>query len=101
MTAETEGILSNESLCHMMTEAYGLLDLADDAVRLLRAAARLGFINYRHLTGDAPYLQILRPNPEFQALLAEIKPRWEAAVGWERRLGEVGSSGAPASAIAR
>jgi eukaryotic-like serine/threonine-protein kinase len=95
-TIEMEQMLSNEYLCYMMAGAYGLLDLTDDAVRLLRKAARLGFINYRHLTGDAACLQSLRANPEFQLLLAEIKPRWEAVVEWERSLDEAGSRpGAP------
>jgi Tfp pilus assembly protein PilF len=87
-TFEMERVLSNEYLCLMLAEAYALLDRNDDAVRAMRAAVRLGFINHRHLTGDAPFLDGLRGDPDFQALLAEIQPRWEAVVEWERGQGE-------------
>ena len=32
-------------------------------------------------------LRALREDPEFQEIMAELKPRWEALVEWERGLG--------------
>ena len=43
-----------------------------------------GFINYPFLAEHDPFLASVRPKPAFQALLAEIKGRWESVIAWER-----------------
>ena len=50
----------------------------------MRTAIEHGFIHYPHLSDV--FLESLRAEPEFQALMAELKPRWEAVVEWERGL---------------
>ncbi len=52
----------------------------------MRTAIEHGFINYPNLSEGALFLESLRAEPEFQALMAELKPRWEALVQWERGL---------------
>jgi len=54
-----------------------------DAFRLLRRSVDLGFINFPFLAEHDPFLADLRRDPGFTALLAEVKPRWEAALAWE------------------
>ena len=71
----------------MMADGYALLGRKDDAVLALRAAVRFGFINYPNLTAGGTLLESLRADPEYQALVSEVKPRWEAVVAWERGLG--------------
>ena len=34
----------------------------------------------------ALFLESVRAEPEFQALMADLKPRWEAVIEWERGL---------------
>ncbi|MGQ0734820.1 MAG: protein kinase domain-containing protein [Acidobacteriota bacterium] len=86
-TAEMERAITNEFFCRMMADGYALLGRTDDAVRALRNAVQLGFINYPSLTADSTPLATLRTSTEFQALLAEVKPRWERVVAWERARG--------------
>ena len=52
----------------------------------MRTAIDHGFINYPNLNEVDVFLEGLRSEPEFQALMAELKPRWEAVVEWERGL---------------
>ena len=52
----------------------------------MRTAIEHGFINYPNLSEGALFLESLRAEPEFQALMAELKPRWEALVEWEQSL---------------
>ena len=87
MTPEIGQAVSNEFFCRMMAEGHALLGRTDDAIGALRAAVRLGFINYPSLTAGGTFLDSLNASPAFQALVAEVRPRWEAVVAWER--GEV------------
>jgi serine/threonine-protein kinase len=83
--AELEAGMFNEHTLRMIGEGYALLGQHQDALRVLRAAVRRGFINHPNLRTHAT-LEDLRETPEFQELLAEVKPRWEAVVQWERGL---------------
>jgi tetratricopeptide (TPR) repeat protein len=83
MTPEIEQAVTNEFFCLMMAQGHALLGRRDAAIRMLRAAIRLGFINYPGLTAEGSYLESLNSNLAFQALLAEVRPRWERVVLWE------------------
>jgi hypothetical protein len=84
-TPEMEQDISNEWLWHVVAGAYSLLNHGDGALRALRAAVRLGFINYPKLSSDAAFLDCLGDDPGYRALLAEVEPRWRAVVDWESR----------------
>ena len=83
--------LRNEFAACFMADAYALVGRTDDAIEWLRASIRYGLINYPFLTEHDPFLVPLRSDPRFQALMDEVKPRWESAVAWERSV-----SGSPA-----
>ena len=70
----------------MMEDGFALLGRTDDAIRALRNAIQHGFINYPYLSQGDPFLEGVRADPAFQELMAELKPRWEALVAWERTL---------------
>jgi serine/threonine protein kinase len=86
ITREAEQTISNEFLYLIMAQAYARLGRGDDALRMLGAAVRLGFISYPCLTTSATLIQCLKGDPGYGALLSEIKPRWERVVDWERGL---------------
>jgi len=85
-TADMERSVRNEQTCLMMAEGYALLGRKDDAMRRLRAAVQNGAINYPYVSTHSDFLAGIRDEPEFQALMAEVEPRWEAALEWERGL---------------
>jgi hypothetical protein len=85
MPREVEDAISNEFLCFMMAEGYAMLGRGKDAIRALRAAIRLGFINYPSLTSGRTFLERLAADAGLEELIAAIKPRWESAVERERR----------------
>ena len=87
-TPEMEQAISNEFLCAMMANGYALLGRCDAALRMLRAAVRLGFINHPSIVANAAISSCLSAEPGFQTLLAEIEPRWNAVVAWERGVSE-------------
>jgi eukaryotic-like serine/threonine-protein kinase len=77
--------LRNEFAACFMADAYALAGQTDDALEWLRTSIRYGLINYPFLTEHDPFLRPLRSDPRFQALMEEVRPRWEAVVDWERR----------------
>jgi len=81
-----EKTVHNDIACRMMADGYALLGRKSEALRWVRTAIEHGFINYPNLSEGALFLESLRAEPEFQALMAELKPRWEALVEWERGL---------------
>ncbi len=85
-TPEMEKTVHNDIACRMMADGYALLGRKRDAIRWVRTAIEHGFINYPNLSEGALFLKSLRAEPEFHALMAELKPRWEALVEWERGL---------------
>jgi serine/threonine protein kinase len=80
-----EGAVSNEFAARMIAEAFALLGRDADALRWLRTAIRLGFVNHPALTEHAPFLARLRDRPEFHELMGPVKERWQALVEWERQ----------------
>jgi non-specific serine/threonine protein kinase len=95
VTPEMEQAIRNEFSCRIMSDAYALLGRRDDALRWLRRSIDFGFIHHPCLANDAQFLVELRGDPEFQEIMADLKPRWEAVVEWEVR----SSKGAAARAI--
>ena len=53
-------------------------------LRWLRTSIDRGFINYPSWTEHDPFIEGFLDDAEFQQVLGELKPRWEAVVEWER-----------------
>jgi hypothetical protein len=66
-----------EYLALFLAGGYALIGRRDDALRWLKEAVRLGFINYPFFT-RAPFLESLRGDAEFQALMQQVERRWRA-----------------------
>jgi hypothetical protein len=47
------------------------------------AVTRLNAALAGRYASSASFLENLKPAPAFQALVAEVRPRWERAVSWE------------------
>ena len=71
-----------EYLALFLAGGYALIGRRDEALRWLKEAVRLGFINYPFFT-RAPFLESLRGDAEFQALL-DFPPAPKLA--WDGRL---------------
>jgi len=69
----------------LLADGYSLLGHHDAAIRWLQAAVAQGFINYPYLADHSPFLAPIRDDPRYQAMLRDVKPRWEHVVAWERR----------------
>ena len=67
-----------------LAECCARLGRREDAVRWVRTAVEFGFVNYPFLNEHSPDLARLRDAAEYQALLNEVKPRWEALIAWEQ-----------------
>jgi serine/threonine protein kinase/tetratricopeptide (TPR) repeat protein len=80
-----EDVIQNEFAAMFTAQAYALIGRREDALRWLRKAVRHGFINYPFLAEHDPFFGDLRADPGFRQILTQVKPRWEAAVEWERR----------------
>jgi eukaryotic-like serine/threonine-protein kinase len=74
----------NEFSARAVAQGYALLGRADDALRWLRMAIDAGLINYPYWMEHDPFVETLRGDPRFQQLMADVRPRWEAVVAWER-----------------
>jgi serine/threonine protein kinase/tetratricopeptide (TPR) repeat protein len=75
-----------ESAARVMAGAHALIGRTDDAIEWTRIAISRGFINYPFLSRHDPFLESVRGDPRFEALMIELRPRWEAIVEWERSL---------------
>ena len=82
-TPPVEQADGNEAFSRIMAGACARLGRHGDALQWLRAAVRRGFIHFPDLSTTVVF-DGMRVEPEFQDLLAEVKPRWEAVVEWER-----------------
>jgi serine/threonine protein kinase len=82
--AALEGALLNEYAAVMMAEGYARLGRGDDALRWVRRAIARGFLNYPFWNEHSQDLAPLRDDAEYQALLSDVKPRWEGLVAWEQ-----------------
>ena len=56
------------------------------AAALTRTAVQYGFINYPNLSAHDAFLAPLQGEPAFMALMAELRPRWDAVVRWEAEM---------------
>lgn len=65
----------------LLAEAHALSGNNAGAVRWLAEAVRHGFINYPFLARHNPMFHDLRGDPDFQALLEDVRRRWEAFDG--------------------
>ena len=79
-----DGVIQNEFAAMFTADAYALIGRRDDAIHWVRAAVEHGFINYPFLAEHDPFLDDVRAEPGFRHLMAEVRPRWEAVVEWER-----------------
>jgi tetratricopeptide (TPR) repeat protein len=69
-----------------LAAGYGLLGHGAKGVQCLKRATEAGFIDYPFMAEQCRLLDGLRRDPGFAGLMAEVKPRWEAVVEWERGL---------------
>ena len=71
--AEVEDVAS-----WVIGDAYALLGDVAQAVRWITNAANRGAFSYPMFAKHDPLLSRVRPHPDFQALLTEVRCRWEA-----------------------
>jgi hypothetical protein len=67
----------NEHVARMIADGYSLIGRNDEALRWIRIAMERGFINYPFLATYDPLLANVREDPRFEALMREVKARWE------------------------
>ena len=67
-----------EYLALFLADGYSLIGHNDDAMRWLRTAVALGFINYPILSTRDPFLANLRSDPRFEELMRMVKARWQS-----------------------
>jgi TolB-like protein/Flp pilus assembly protein TadD len=67
-----------EYLAWMLADGYALIGRRDEAIRWLKEAVDRGFINYPFLATRDPFLESLRGDAEYQALLQQVHQRWQA-----------------------
>lgn len=72
-----------ESAARMMAGACALLGRTDDAIEWTRIAISRGFLNYPFMAHHDPFLESIRGDTRFTALMRRLLPRWEALVAWE------------------
>ena len=60
-----------EYLAWYLAGGYALIGRRDDALRWLRQAIELGFINYPLLATHDPFLESLRGDAEYEALMQQ------------------------------
>jgi tetratricopeptide (TPR) repeat protein len=65
-----------EYLAWFLGEGYALIGRRDDALRWLREAVGQGLINYPLIERD-PFLESLRGDAEYEALMQQVKQRWQ------------------------
>lgn len=67
-----------EYLAWYLADGYALIGRRDDALRWLRQAIELGFINYPLLATRDPFLESLHDDAEFKELMQQVHRRWQA-----------------------
>ena len=86
VTPEAEQAVQSEWDFLLLACGYALLGHTEVGLTWLRRSAESGLINYPYMNERSVLLEGLRGEPEFAALMSEVKPRWEAVVEWERGL---------------
>ena len=79
-TADVEGVIQSETGAKFMADVFALMGRRKDALRWLRVAIARGYTSYPSLAVHDPFLEDLRSDEEFEALMAELELRWEALV---------------------
>jgi TolB-like protein/tRNA A-37 threonylcarbamoyl transferase component Bud32 len=67
-----------EYLALFLADGYSLIGRNDDAIRWLRTAVALGFINYPMLSTRDLFLASLRSDPRFDESMRMVKTQWQA-----------------------
>ena len=67
-----------EYLGWILADGYALIGHRDSALRWLREAVERGFINYPFFATRDPFLEPLRGDAGFEALMQQVKRRWQA-----------------------
>ena len=67
-----------EYLAWFLADGYALIGHRDDAIAWLRKAVDRGFINYPFLSTHDPFLESLRGDADYQALMQVVQRRWQA-----------------------
>src|SRR5262245_7760471 len=67
-----------EYLALFLADGYSLIGRTDDAIRWVRTAVALGFINYPLLSTRDSFLANLRSDPRFDEAMRMVKARWQA-----------------------
>ena len=67
-----------EYLAWFLADGYALIGRRDDALRWLRRAVDQGFINYLVLAKHDPFLESIRGDAEYEALMQQVQRRWQA-----------------------
>lgn len=62
----------------MVAQGHALLGHTTEAVDWLRSALEYGFYNHPLLAEHDPFLESLRGEEEYEALLADVEERWDA-----------------------
>jgi tetratricopeptide (TPR) repeat protein len=67
-----------EYLAWFLAEGYALIGRRDDALRWLQESVERGFINYPVLATHDPFLESLRGDTGYEALMQQVQRRWQA-----------------------
>ncbi len=67
-----------EYLGLFLADGYALIGRRDHALRWLREAVDRGFINYPFLSKRDPFLESLRGDAEYEALMQQVRRRWQS-----------------------
>jgi TolB-like protein/predicted Zn-dependent protease len=62
---------------YLMIGYYALIDRTDEALEWLQHALDRDYINYPYLAETGPFLQNLRGEEQFKALLEEVEGKWQ------------------------
>ena len=62
----------------MAAQCYAMVGETRSAISWLERAIRHGYANYPLLARTDPLLEKVRGDPDFQQLMEELRPRWEA-----------------------
>ena len=65
-----------EYLALFLADGYSLIGHRDTALQWLRTAVDRGFVNYPYLAKHDPFLESLRGDMAFDALMEEVQRRW-------------------------
>lgn len=79
LSAEVEPLAQlGDIFPRLLSQAYALAGDAPSATRWMALSVERGFINYPFLAKHDPLLAPIRDDPGFQALLANVRERWES-----------------------